>query len=339
MIRHKSPRYGCRVKPRDRQASAFWVDAPGRGALRDETLPPLAPGAVLVRTLYSGISRGTESLVFRGAVPASVYRRMRCPFQAGDFPGPVKYGYSNVGRVEQGPAHLRGRSVFCLYPHQTRYQVPAEAVHALPDGVPAARAVLAANMETAVNGLWDAAPRLGDRIAVIGAGTLGCLLARLAGRIPGCAVELIDINPARAPVAARLGVSFSTPERATREVDLVVHTSGAPDGLVHALDLAAFEATILELSWYGDAPVTLPLGEGFHHRRLTLRSSQVGAVAPAQRSRWDHGRRIGLALSLLQDASLDVLITGEDAFEQLPAVQARLAESPGDTLCHRIVYP
>jgi threonine dehydrogenase-like Zn-dependent dehydrogenase len=217
--------------------------------------------------------------------------------------------------------------------------VPAEAVHPLPPSVPAGRAVLAANMETAVNGLWDAAPRIGDRITVIGAGTLGCLLARLAGLIPGCAVELVDINPARARIADVLGVTFRTPETATPETDLVVHASGSPAGLVRALGLAAFEARVLEMSWYGNRPVTLPLGEAFHNRRLTLRSSQVGSVAAAQRPRWDYRRRMDLALSLLADPALDVLITGEDAFCDLPRVQARLAEDPGDTICHRIAYP
>jgi threonine dehydrogenase-like Zn-dependent dehydrogenase len=264
---------------------------------------------------------------------------MRCPFQEGDFPAPVKYGYVNVGRVERGPAGLRGRVVFCLYPHQSLFLVPADAVYPLPAGVPAPRAVLAANLETAVNGLWDAAPRLGDRIAVVGAGTLGCLAARFAARIPGCRVELVDVNPARAEIGAALGVAFRSPDQATPEADLVIHSSGSPAGLITALDLAGFEATVLELSWYGDRSVPLPLGEGFHSRRLTLRSSQVGAVAGAQRSRWDFRRRMALALSLLEDPVLDCLITGEDRFEDLPAVLTRLSVDSADALCHRIRYP
>ena len=325
------------------QASAFWVTAPGRGELRREPLAEPAPGDALVRTLYSGISRGTESLVFRGEVPPSESQTMRAPFQVGDFPGPVKYGYCSVGVVEEGPAHLLGRTVFCLHPHQTRYRVPAEALHPLPDpggnGVPPGRAVLAANLETAVNGLWDAAPRLGDRIAVIGAGTLGCLAAWLAGRIPGCRVELIDLNPRRAAIAAALGVGFAGPEAAAPDADLVIHASGSPAGLALGLRIAGFEATVLELSWYGTREVPLPLGQGFHRRRLTIRSSQVGSVATAQRARWDHRRRMALALSLLADPVLDALISGEDAFDDLPAVQARLAADPGDTLMHRIRYP
>jgi threonine dehydrogenase-like Zn-dependent dehydrogenase len=323
------------------RARAYWITAPLAGELRTETLPPLPDGWVRVRTRFSAISRGTESLVFRGAVPPSEYARMRAPFQVGDFPAPVKYGYISVGDVVAGPTELRGLRVYCLFPHQDLYQVPAAAVTPLPQRLPPGRAVLTANLETAINGLWDAAPRLGDRLAVVGAGTLGCLVAWLAGRLPGCAVELIDSNPGRATIAAALGVSYRSPAAATPDADLVIHASGNPAGLATALGLAGFEATVLELSWFGAATVPLPLGEAFHQRRLTIRSSQVGSVATVQRPRWDHARRLRLALGLLAEpaaAALDALITGEDAFESLPAVQARLAMAPGDTLTHRIRY-
>jgi threonine dehydrogenase-like Zn-dependent dehydrogenase len=324
--------------PNSPTALAYWLAAPRQGELRPEPVPPAGPGDALVHTRYSGISRGTEALVFRGEVPLSEYQRMRAPFQGGDFPGPVKYGYCSVGVVEEGPTGLVGRNCFCLYPHQTRYRVPAEALHPIPESVPPGRAILAANLETAVNGLWDAGPQIGDRIAVVGAGTLGCLVAWLAGRIPGCRVELIDVNPSRAELAAALGVGFAEPDRATPEADLVIHGSGSPAGLALALNLAGFESRVVELSWYGTREVSLRLGQAFHQRRLTLISSQVGSVAAAQRPRWDHRRRMALALSLLDDPVLDRLITGEDPFEHLPEVQARLAEAPGDTLMHRIRY-
>jgi threonine dehydrogenase-like Zn-dependent dehydrogenase len=299
-----------------------------------------APGAgeVRVRSLHSGISRGTEMLVFRGDVPESEFDRMRAPFQEGDFPAPVKYGYASVGTVEDGPDTLRGRNVFCLHPHQTRYVVPADAVHPLPDGVPPERAVLGACMETAVNALWDAAPRVGDRIAVVGGGVVGLLVAWLAGRMPGCAVELIDTLPSRRPIAEALGVTFACPQDAKTDADLVVHASGRAQGLVTALRLAAFEATVIELSWYGRREVALPLGEAFHSRRLVLRSSQVGHVATAQRARWSRGRRLALALSLLRDPALEVLITDTAAFDELPAVLARLSAGSPDILCQRIDY-
>ncbi|EGV30640.1 Alcohol dehydrogenase zinc-binding domain protein [Thiorhodococcus drewsii AZ1] len=323
----------------DGRTTAFWVCAPGQGELRDEPLPPLPEGHVRVRTLYSGISRGTESLVYRGEVPESEHQRMRAPFQVGEFPGPVKYGYCNVGLVEAGPDTLMGSSVFCLHPHQTLYQVPAEWVHPLPDGLPPERAVLAANMETAVNGLWDATPKVGDRVAVIGAGVLGCLCVWLASRIPGCEVELIDIDPQRAVIAAKLGVVFREPDQASPDADLVIHASGAPAGVSTALDLAGFESRVIELSWFGTRTVPLALGQGFHQRRLRLISSQVGSVADVQRARWDHRRRMGLALRLLRDPLLDCLVSGESPFSELPEVQARLAQNPPGVLMHRIRYP
>jgi len=320
------------------EARAFWIAEPGRGELRREALPDPSADEVVVRSLFSGISRGTEALVFAGRVPASERQRLRAPFQRGEFPAPVKYGYASVGEVERGPRELQGRRVFVLYPHQTHYVVPSSAVHTLPDGVPAARAVLAANLETAINGVWDARPHVGDRITVVGAGTVGCLVAWIAGRIAGCDVELVDTNPARAAVARALGVRFAAPGDATADADVVIHVSGSAEGLVLALRVAGFEATIVEMSWYGSNVVPLPLGESFHARRLTIRSSQVGSVATAQRARWDFRRRMALALSMLAEPALDVLITGESGFDDLPEVMAQLAAAPGNTLCHRIRY-
>lgn len=320
------------------RARAFWVTEPGRGEIREESLAVPAPADILVRALFSGVSRGTEALVFGGHVPSSEWERMRAPFQSGRFPAPVKYGYASVGVVESGPREIQGRTVFVLHPHQNRYVVPAAAASLVPDEVPAERAVLAANLETAVNGLWDARPHVGDRVAVIGAGVVGCLVAWLAGRLPGCEVELIDVNPGRQDVARRLGVAFREPGSATPEADLVVHASGSPEGLSLALTLAGPDATIAEMSWYGDRVVPLRLGEAFHARRLTIVSSQVGGIAPAQRARWDFRRRMALALSLLRHPELDALISGESAFDELPAVMARLSRGPGDALCHRIRY-
>ena len=320
-------------------ARSFWIREPGHGQILCAELPSRQAGAVLVRTLYSAISRGTESMVFKGEVPPSQRAAMRAPFQDGEFPGPLKYGYSSVGIVEEGPDRLRGRTVFCLYPHQDRYCVPAEAVHVVPAGVPAPRAVLAANMETAVNIVWDARPGPGDEIVVIGAGVVGLLAATLCRDVPGVQVSVVDPNPARAAVATALGLAFrpESPDRAT--ADLVIHASGHPDGLRDALAAAGHEATIVEASWYGTSQVPLPLGEAFHVRRLTIRSSQVGHVPPYRAPRWSRGRRLELALSLLADPRLDVLLTGESGFDELPAVLAALAREPGNTLCHRIRYP
>jgi threonine dehydrogenase-like Zn-dependent dehydrogenase len=321
-----------------RTGSAFWLRSPGVGELRDVVLPEPGEGDVVVRTLCSGVSRGTESLVFRGGVPSSQYAAMRAPFQDGDFPGPVKYGYLNVGLVEEGPESLLGRTVFCLYPHQTRYVVPASAVTVVPDSVPATRAVLAGTVETAVNAVWDAAPMLGDRIAVIGAGMIGCSVAAVLARFPAVRVQLVDAEPARAGIAAALGVEFASPQDALGDCDLVVHASATEAGLARSLELLAPEGTVLELSWYGDRRVSLPLGEAFHSRRLVLRSSQVGSVSPARRSSRSFGDRLALALELLADPALDALVTGECAFEELPQVMTAIAAGELPGLCHRVLY-
>jgi NADPH:quinone reductase-like Zn-dependent oxidoreductase len=319
-------------------AHALWITAREHAELRRESLPALAAGEVLVRALYSGISRGSESLIYRHAVPESERARMRAPHQSGQLPGPVKYGYASVGQVLEGPAALCGRAVFCLYPHQSLYAVPESSVLPLPEGVPPARAVLAANMETALNALWDARPLLGQRIVVVGAGVVGALCGYLAGRIPGCEVWLVDRLPARAALAAALGVRFALPEAAPHGADLVLHASASAAGLALALTLAADEATVLELSWYGDTPVSLPLGAAFHAGRLTLQSSQVGRVGGAMRGRRSLRERLALALSLLDDPALDNLISGECTLAELPAQLPVLFGPESGALCQRVRY-
>jgi 2-desacetyl-2-hydroxyethyl bacteriochlorophyllide A dehydrogenase len=319
-------------------ARAFWIAAPGCGEIRPESLGSKAADQVLIRTEYSGISRGTEALVFNGRVPPTEYQRMRAPFQSGDFPAPVKYGYSSVGIVEDGPGGLAGRRVFALFPHQTRYLVPIDAAHVLPDAVPSGRAVLAANIETALNGVWDAELQRGQRVVVVGAGTVGCLVAWIARTESDCDVELVDTNPKRAATAAALGVNFRSTTAVSSDADVVIHVSGSPSGLALSLRIARFEATVVEMSWYGDQVVPLKLGEHFHAQRLTLKSSQVGTVARSRRNDWTRSRRLEHAIALLTDPALDTLITGESQFDDLPQVMSQLAASPGDTLCHRIAY-
>ena len=317
------------------EAHAFWLRAPGHGEIRPVTLREPGPDEVLVRTLRTGVSRSTESLVFRGDVPAGQYAAMRAPFQEGDFPAPVKYGYLNVGAVEHGPPELRGRTVFCLYPHQTAYVVAAAAVTVVPDGVPPARAVLAGTVETAVNALWDAAPLVGDRIAVVGAGMVGCCVARLLARYPATEVTLVDVDAARAEVAAALEVDFALPCDAAGDCDLVLHASATSAGLQQSLDLLAPEGTVIELSWYGRSEVRLALGGAFHSRRLAIRSSQVGTIRAGRRTK---AERLALALDLLRDPAFDALLTGESPFTELPDVMTRLAAGSLPALCHTITY-
>lgn len=320
-------------------SKALWFVAPGRAEWRDEPLAAApANGGVRVRALFSGISRGTESLVFQGRVPAGEFARMRAPFQAGDFPFPVKYGYAAVGQVESGPADLTGKTIFALFPHQKVYDLPRDAVVVVPEGVPAARAVLAANMETALNAIWDGGALPASRIAVIGAGVVGSLVAYLAGRLPGAEVTLVDIEPRRARIAASLGVAFRAPDQTPGDCDLVFHTSASAAGLNTALSCAGDEATVVEMSWYGEGQVPVGLGGGFHSRRLRLISSQVGKVALNQRSRWSYRRRLAAALDLLRDPRLDVLLEPACPFQDLPArLPAILAPGSG-VLCQLVSY-
>jgi len=323
----------------ERGAEALWYIGPGRTEIRDEPLRDPAPGEVRVRTLYSAISRGTESLVFTGQVPTSEFERMRAPFMAGTFPYPVKYGYASVGRVDFGPPDLHGRIVFALHPHQSAFTLPADAVTPIPERLPPARAVLAANMETALNAIWDGAPAPADRIAVVGGGVVGCLVAWLCGRIPGTEVTLVDVVASRADLARALGVGFAAPEAAPGECDLVVHASGSEAGLATAIGLAGDEATVLELSWFGSREIKVPLGGSFHSRRLKLASSQVGRIAPSHRSRWTFRRRIAAALDLLDDPALDALLAPAVAFSALPSLLGDILAPQSGVLCQLVTYP
>ena len=322
----------------DEVAQALWYTGPGQVEIRQESLPEPQTGELRGRALYGAISRGTEGLVLAGRVPASEYERMRAPFMGGDFPFPVKYGYATVGRVEQGTESLLGRTIFSLHPHQTLFNIQASAAVVLPKDLPPQRAVLAANMETALNAVWDAAPSPADRIAIVGGGVVGSLVAYLCGRLPGAEVTLVDVNPARAELAKAFGVSFATPESAKGDCDLVVHASGNPTGLGTALALAGEEATVVELSWYGNSAVTAQLGGAFHSRRLRLVSSQVGRIAPSHRPRWTHGRRLAAALALLADARLELLLGPAIAFRDLPDQLPRILDSRSGILCQPISY-
>ncbi len=326
------------MRPVQVDAHAFWLRAPGCGEIRPVTLPQPGRDEVMVRTLRSAVSRGTETLVFRGDVPASQYAAMRAPYQEGNFPGPVKYGYLNVGVVEQGPPELRGRTVFCLYPHQTAYVVPADAVTVVPEGVPSTRAVLAGTVETAVNALWDARPLLGDRVTVVGAGMVGCCVARLLSRFPALQVALVDVDAGRADVAAALGVDFALPADAADGRDLVVHASATSAGLQRSLELLAPEGTVIELSWYGDREVRLSLGGAFHAGRLAIRASQVSTLSPARSGRRTTADRLALALDLLRDPGFDALLSGQSSFNELPDVMAQLVAGSLSAICHTITY-
>ncbi|MDB5379261.1 MAG: dehydrogenase [Rubritepida sp.] len=326
---------------RESMATALWHIAPGLCELRDERVRIPAEDELQIHTIASGISRGTERLVHHGRVPPSQHGVMRCPMQEGELSFPVKYGYAAVGVVEQGPAAWIGRRVFALHPHQTRFVAPISLCARIPEAIPDTRAVLAANMETALNILWDAAPRLGERAMVIGAGVVGLLCAFLLARIPGLHVCAIDRDPARARLAQSLGAEFFAPDAAPSDQELIVHASASEAGLRLALDRAGFEARILEASWFGDAEPALPLGAAFHQKRLQLISTQVGSVSPAMRGRRASADRMALALSLLDDIRLDALVGPAVPFAELPSSMSALLDPPAGApqpLCPIILY-
>lgn len=333
-----------------RVSRAVWYSGPGKVELRTASVSPPAPGEALVRTLYSGVSRGTERLVLSGAVGESEWERMKAPLQEGKFPFPVKYGYCAVGVVEGGPQELVGRPVFCLHPHQDVFLAPITMLTPIPDDVPPRRATLAANMETALNAVWDSAVAPADRIVVVGAGVVGLLIAFLSARLPGAEVTVIDVAKERREIVESFGAKFLAAPAAGADpasvsgvtslaADVVFHTSVSPAGLNTAIAAAGFESAIVELSWYGSKDVPVKLGGAFHSQRLRLISSQVGQVSAGHRPRWDYKRRMQAALRLLDDVRLDVLVSEEIAFADAASALPRALSPGADGLAPVIRYP
>ncbi|MFJ4263204.1 zinc-binding alcohol dehydrogenase [Paenarthrobacter nicotinovorans] len=320
------------------QATAYWVTKSGDGELRPEAIENPTEEEALVRTLYSGVSRGTERVVHEGRVPERVADLMQAPHQEGEFPGPVKYGYLSVGVVEQGPDEWLGKTIFSLHPHQDFYVVPTSQLTPIPADVPARRAVLTGIVEVAINAIWEAGPRLGDRVAVVGGGLVGGVLATLLRKYPLGRLQLVDADPEKRSLADKLGIEFSEPDNADNDNDIVFHCSASNEGLKLSLQLAGDDSDVIELSWFADKEVTLPLGEDFHARRLNIRSSQVGAVALPRRHRRTNAQRLQEAAAQLKDPLFDTFLTSECQFQNLPATLARLLERPGG-FCHVVAYP
>ncbi|WP_374223598.1 zinc-binding alcohol dehydrogenase [Arthrobacter sp. ISL-30] len=320
-------------------ATAYWTIGPCKGELRQEEIRQPAEGQALVRALYSGISKGTELVVHGAHVPARVAEQMRAPNQEGNFPGPVKFGYLSVGVVEAGPREWFGKTVFCLHPHQDRYVVSVECLTLIPEGVPARRAILTGTVETAINALWEGGPRIGDRVAVVGSGLVGGTVAALLRSFPLSRLQIVDADPGRWELANALGVDFALPDDAEADCDIVFHCSASEAGLSRSLQLAGDDGEIIEMSWYADRAVTIPLGEDFHARRLSLRASQVGSVALSRRHRRTTRQRLDLAVSVLRDPVFDHFLTAESPFTDLPDVVQALSDGQIEDLCHVITYP
>jgi threonine dehydrogenase-like Zn-dependent dehydrogenase len=312
------------------RARAFWLTGKGRGALKREALPD--PGGeewCVVRAMFSAVSPGTERLVADGKVPVALRKEMRCPYMGGNFPFPVKYGYSLVGEVVQGPVELRGRKVHVLHPHQDVCVVRSEDVRPLPDDLPPARATLASNMETAVTAAWDSGVALGERVLVVGFGIVGSLIARIFGLGPAVDLEIAEKRPDRRRLAESMGFR-ATGRPSAESFDVAFDTSGTPAGLQTAIDSVGVEGRVVAVSWFGAEPVRLDLGGSFHSRRKRIIGSQVSRIPGSLRPRWDIRRRTELVFRLLERPEFDLHVGPTVPFTELPkAFETLVRRSPG----------
>ncbi|HSQ79372.1 MAG TPA: zinc-binding alcohol dehydrogenase [Candidatus Bathyarchaeia archaeon] len=319
------------------EARAFWLTRKGRGALKAETLDYPGGDWCVVRAMFSAVSPGTERLVAMDRVPAALRQEMRCPYMGGRFPFPVKYGYSLVGEVVQGPAELRGRVVHVLHPHQDFCVVRAKDVRPLPAGVPPARATLASNLETAITAAWDAEVMIGERILVVGFGVVGSLVARVLALGPAFEVTVAETRPDRRRLAESLG--FRVAEgRGEGHFDLAFDTSGAAAGLRSAVESVGLEGRVVAVSWFGTAPVPLDLGGTFHSRRKRIIGSQVSRLPGGLGPRWDTARRTELVFRLLERPEFDLHVGPAVSFTELPKTYGSLVGRRPQGLSPLIIY-
>ncbi len=299
-------------------ARALWHNSPFDSTLRREVLADSKDGELLLRSMFSLVSQGTERLVACGAVPESLYGSMRVPYMGGNFSFPVKYGYALVGEVLNQGHPWQGRAVFVMHPHQDYCVVAQRDCFCLPANVSPRSAVLAANLETAVTALWDARPLLGERVLVVGFGLLGALTALLLKRFPGLDLWISEPNSYRKDLAKKMGFHLWEGQH-VGEFDLCVHSSATEDGLQMALDVLGREGRVLELSWYGNKRSALSLGEAFHHKRLRIISSQVAHLPSDMQARWGYARRKELVFKLLHSSDWRLLPDAELGLEDLPS--------------------
>jgi hypothetical protein len=320
-----------------RRARAFWLTSKGRGVVRRQALPDPGPGWCIVRAVFSAVSPGTERLVALGRVPGPLQDEMRCPYMGGRFPFPVKYGYSLVGEVVEGPKALRGRIVHVLHPHQDICLVRCEDVRPLPHGLPPARATLASNMETAVTAVWDSAVTVGERVLVIGFGIVGSLVARVLGSGPAVELEVAETRAVRRRLAESMGFQVSaTPPK--RPFDVAFDTSGTPAGLQAAIEGVGLEGRVIAVSWFGARPARLDLGGSFHSRRKRVIASQVSRIPGGMRPRWDVARRAELVFRLLERPDFDLHVGPPVPFALLPEAFEALIGRTLEGLSPLIIY-
>lgn len=330
---------------------SVWFSSAREVDVRPETMPDVGPREVRVVATASAVSHGTEMLVFRGQIPEGL--ELDLPTLRGSFDFPIKYGYASAGRVVEAGADVRrlkpGDPVFVHHPHQSTYVVPEAMPVRLPDGLDPTLGVFLANVETAANVVIDAAPRLGERVAVFGQGVIGLLITQLLRRTgPG---QIIVVEPVarRRELARQVGADVALDANADvvsaiREltdgagVDLVIEASGSVGALDRALETLAFGGTCVVCSWYGTKPVQLRLGGPFHHRRLRIVSSQVSTIDAALQPRWTQQRRLALARDLLADLELGALISHRIPVEQAAEAYALVDQHADQTVQVILTY-
>lgn len=324
------------------QSKSLWFKNQFHAVMETEMLPVLPPNkkknSCLIKTLFTAISPGTEYLVYSGGVPKKLYVEMRCPYMGGDFSFPIKYGYSLVGQVLDGPTSLKGKLIHTLHPHQDYARISAEDVYVIPDGISPQRATLASNMETALNAIWDSGVNIGDKVLIVGFGIIGSLIARILSFIPQVEVDVLDVQPAKITLIEQLGFSIYKEEK-EKKYDLAFHTSGSGPGLQTSINNVGLEGKIIETSWYGDKEVNLCLGETFHSQRKLIISSQVSHLPACKSARWDYKRRKEVVFQLLLHPEFDAHITHTIAFHNLPKLFQSLKKNRCQELSYLVYYP
>ena len=315
---------------------------------REEEVGIPQANEILVETLYTGISHGTEMLVYRGEVAPGLELDPSLKTFKGCFGFPIKYGYSNVGRIIELGSRVsglrKGDIVFAHNPHETIYTISENQAMKLPEAVLPSWGIFIASVETAINCVWDANIHLGESVVIFGQGIIGLLITQLM-RISGAGrIFTVDKLEKRRNISQKLGADFAfDPNKANLPsviteltdgigADVIIEASGSPDALDSALKLAAFQGTVVVVSWYGTKPVTLNLGEDFHRERVKIKSSQVSFVDPSLTPRWNIGRRMALALKILPQLNLKELISHIYPFEEAPSAYDKIDKNPEEVL-------
>ena len=317
-----------------RKARALWHTSASQSQIKEVELS--ANPACVVKSLYSLISTGTERLVSRGQVPHALYASMKVPYMEGEFSFPVKYGYSLVGEVQEGPEEILGKKVHLLHPHQDYCRVQASELTVLPGEVPPLRATLASNLETALNSIWDSGVSVGDRVLVVGFGIIGSLTARLLQSIAGVEVWVYDLDAQRSELASASG--FHIVDRMLYDFDIAFHCSSSSKGLQSCIDHIGFEGKVMEMSWYGEQAVELQLGGSFHQQRKQIISSQVSSIPSNHRARWDFNRRKAVVMELLKNPAYDQHLGEQVPFDKVPALFGNIRKGSLSALSWVIAY-